>query len=550
MPNVNISKVYLLDVPLENDYKNTLYFTNKANQQAYFQSRIQKSYTDFSYQRKDFKIRVPDHIDSLYGCNYVMYQNSYYSNKWFYAFITKMEYIDDGRTDVYIETDVIQTWYFDYTVKASFVEREHTNDDEIGKNTTPEGLEIGEYVCNKHSQYEYGGSTQYGTLNYNIVVGTTVTLDGDDTEDVKGMLYDGIYSGVKYLVYGTSNEEINLLNSFLNRMAQKGKADAITCIFLAPEQIAILRNDHILAGSNTVRTHYLNHGEASTINKNIALSTNTLDGYIPRNHKLLTNPFRYLLVSNNNGADVVYNYEDFYTGSGDNKVIIQNPAFEINACITPGCSVRMHPNDYKGIANNHSEGINLGKYPIVNWASDVFTNWLTQNGVNIGLEVVGGIASTVAGGVSLAAAPVSFGASAPIGASMMVGGVNHITNAMAEVHKQSFAPPQSKGNLNCGDVVSAQGTNDFHFYDMSIKRQFAEMIDGFFDMFGYKTNKVKVPNKAHRSRWWYTKTIDVNIDGGVPNEDMQIIKNAYNNGITFWRNASEIQNYSLSNDIV
>ena len=69
-------------------------------------------------------------------------------------------------------------------------------------------------------------------------------------------------------------------------------------------------------------------------------------------------------------------------------------------------------------------------------------------------------------------------------------------------------------------------------------------------MFGYKVNIVKTPAKAHRSRYWYTKTIDVNIDGAIPSKDMQVIKDCYNRGITFWRNASEIQNYSLINTIV
>jgi hypothetical protein len=69
-------------------------------------------------------------------------------------------------------------------------------------------------------------------------------------------------------------------------------------------------------------------------------------------------------------------------------------------------------------------------------------------------------------------------------------------------------------------------------------------------MYGYKVNIVKTPNKAHRSRYWYTKTIDVNIDGAIPNMDMQKIKDCYNRGITFWRNDKEIQDYSLSNTIV
>ena len=111
-------------------------------------------------------------------------------------------------------------------------------------------------------------------------------------------------------------------------------------------------------------------------------------------------------------------------------------------------------------------------------------------------------------------------------------------------------PAQSKGNLNCGDVITANSSNTFHFFRMSIKREFAKIIDGFFDMFGYKVNSLKVPNKNHRANYWYTKTIDVNIDGNIPNKDLQIIKNCYDNGITFWKSADNIQNYSVDNDII
>ena len=69
-------------------------------------------------------------------------------------------------------------------------------------------------------------------------------------------------------------------------------------------------------------------------------------------------------------------------------------------------------------------------------------------------------------------------------------------------------------------------------------------------MFGYQTNMVKVPNSNHRSKWWYTKTVSCNIDGNVPQNDLLEIKKCYDNGITFWRNASEIENYSLTNGIV
>lgn len=62
--------------------------------------------------------------DELIKYNYCMYQNKNYSNKWFYAFITGMRYVNDNTTFINIQTDVWQTWQFDLVFKRSFVERE------------------------------------------------------------------------------------------------------------------------------------------------------------------------------------------------------------------------------------------------------------------------------------------------------------------------------------------------------------------------------------------------------------------------------------------
>ena len=167
-----ITEVRLLSVPLESDYIHTLHFDTEAEQIAYFKGKTKKSENDFSYQRKDQAIRYPLHIDDLWECNYVMYRNAFYNNKWFYAFIKKMEYINDGVTMIHIETDAIQTWYFDYNVKTCFVEREHSADDRIGTNTILEGLELGEYVSNVHNKDDSLKE------NHKFVVASTVAVDG------------------------------------------------------------------------------------------------------------------------------------------------------------------------------------------------------------------------------------------------------------------------------------------------------------------------------------------------------------------------------------
>lgn len=123
-PDTNL---FLLKCPLELSNKHQLTFSNKNQQFEYFSNLDNLEINRISYQRKDSVIRYPAHIDSLLEYNYCMYQNDNYSNKWFYAFIVNMEYVNDSMTNIYIKTDVFQTWQFDLIYKQSFIEREMIN---------------------------------------------------------------------------------------------------------------------------------------------------------------------------------------------------------------------------------------------------------------------------------------------------------------------------------------------------------------------------------------------------------------------------------------
>lgn len=558
----NITKLYLLNVPLENDYKNTLYFTNASSQQSYFQSRIVKSYTDFSYQRKDNIIRIPEEYDEIYNVNYCMYQNSAYSNKWFYAFVTDLRYVNDGMTEAVIETDVMQTWLFDYTIKSSFVEREHVDNDTIGLHTVPENLETGEYVSEGMNTFNYFGSAH-------IVISATYDVFYNNGEGKEaGSYINGIYSGVDYfLIRGAGNDPqapsyIDSIKYFLKAYASSTKTtiEAITGMFMVPDELTgydgITQWDYMqridgldyyaykklsgINGTGTVTGEFINR--ATNVGNNVLTKPySTVNGYSPRNKKLFTYPYKYLMASNNNGANAIYQYEFF------RPIDDEDPAtefsFESYGALTPGCSIRLYPRRYKGIAYAYDEGLPVGKFPICSYNTDMYTNWLTQNGLNLELGIIGG---TIQGGIS--GAMMGGGIGAVIGAGAgLIGG---IVNAISQDYTHSMIPPQAEGNLNNGDVTFAMGINTVMFYKMTIRSEYAQIIDKFFDMFGYKVNMVKVPNSAHRSRWWYTKTLGANVDGQLPQSDLDKIRQCYDNGITFWRNASEIENYSLSNGIV
>lgn len=118
------SDIFLLKSPLQIDNKNQITFANATAQYNYFSSLTKIELEDAQYLRKDGVLRFNGSFEDLVDYNYCMYKNTHYSNKWFYAFVVGMEYKNDNCTYIYLKTDVWQSWQFDLTFKASFVERE------------------------------------------------------------------------------------------------------------------------------------------------------------------------------------------------------------------------------------------------------------------------------------------------------------------------------------------------------------------------------------------------------------------------------------------
>ena len=219
------TELRLLKCPLEEDNKHQLTFANATAQYNYFNGLTHLTADNFTYQRKDSIIRYPEHIDNLLGYNYVMYQNEAYTNKWFYAFITNMEYVNDHMTNITIKTDCFQTWQFDIVYKKSFIEREHVNDDTVGNHTVPEQVETGEYVCNDKGYLYSAGNTTY------VVIGAT-----KEPEEIGMQIdryYNGIFSGCQYLAFSETNGASN----YLRAMDNLGIGDAVVNVFIAPAEI-------------------------------------------------------------------------------------------------------------------------------------------------------------------------------------------------------------------------------------------------------------------------------------------------------------------------
>ena len=524
-----ITEVRLLNVPLSTKQIHTFYFSNEFEQYTYFKTKTVYYENELSYQRKDGTIRYPKAYDDIDKCNYVMYKNSAYGdNKWIYAFITDKKYINDGLTEIYIQTDPIQTRLFEYEVGPSFVEREHVKQDVIGENTVPEGLETGEYICDERTSNKDFEQTS-------LIMGCTIDINNytnfaqkwnptKEFSPLYGGYYDGLYSGLSYFEVG----DISKLKQVLKHIAYEGQEASVHSLFIAPTSFLPNLGDEEIEEGQFGKT--IPHTFAYNSKPwNCGTRPSTLDGYEPRNKKLLTSPFCYMFVDNGGGTAVEYLYEKFKTDDIE---------FKVCSVLTPGMSIRAIPKNYNGLEENDSEGINLSKFATCSWTTDAYTSWLAQSAVNVGLTTVGAVAS----GVGTFLAVPTGGSSLAVGAAI-AGGVAAVGGSLASANEKLSTPPQLHGNTNTGDLATSKRDVTFRAYKMCIRAEYAKIIDEFFDMYGYKVNRVKIPNRGHRENYWYTKLIDPNITGAIPMSELKEIQDCYSRGITFWRNPDKLGCY-------
>lgn len=496
IPNSTIK--VLARVPLDSKYKNTIYFPSRSAQQSYFANKFKYNFTEYTRIKEQKSVRVEMKADNLYDCNYLMYQNTSYGSKWFYAFITSVEYINDKTTEIHFELDVMQTWLveYDYDIKPSFVEREHSLTDKAGDNIVSEPIDFGNIVCSN--------IVSSGKFDSYVAVIATAWLPEEQT----GGYVSGLFSGLSYVAGSIDTPaDVQTLLDLLQAHQIANQIESIVSIFVMP---TAFYTDNALPVVETAKLY----------------KNTMIDGYTPRNKKLLTYPYNFLGVDSGDNS-AIYRYEYFEDKEECN--------FTMNGCVTPNPEIQLVPLDYNGSNFNYVEKLMMAGFPQVGFAIDGYRAWLAQEATGQLISVVGS-AGTVALGAVSGVAPVAVGG--------VVGLASGINNMMTSANK----PSQAKGS-NGTSVSVATRTKDFWFKRMHVTSQYAKIIDDYFDMFGYATNRVKVPNISTRPHWNYVKTNDVCLVGSVPADDMERIQKIYNSGITFWKYGNEVGNYGLDNTL-
>lgn len=503
------------NVPLNNTYQDTFYFTNKTDQFSYFLSKAKYTVSEYSYQRQQKKLMVGITADNLYDCNYLVYRNNAFGDKYFYAFITDVEYISNEVSAISFELDVLQTWHFDYNLSQCFVEREHSRTDNFGENLIPENLDVGEYVYDKETVV---GETFIG----NPLVAFFCSFDPVTFDKSPEPFYNGLYPfGCSVITFGTSN--IAEIKTFLSNVADKNLTDGIIGGVVIPQ--------------SAFNTGWKN-GNVTKLEWEVPFRNKESEGIAGRvikNKKLFTYPYNFLYVTNNEGVTANFPYEYFPTFKCKFNVYVP-------VSTSPECA--LVPISFKELGKeNYNEKLTVSGFPQVAYVTDSFKAWLAQNAGSTALTAFGGAFQFVGGAIATVA---SEGAASAATIPAMVGGLTTIAGALTKTKVAEAMPNQARGSAASSLNLSI-GKKGFDFYNVHIRAEYVDIIDGYFSAYGYATHKIKVPDRTSRPEWNYVKTVGCKILGSVPAPDMHKIVTIYDSGITFWHNPEHIGLYDLDN---
>ncbi len=392
MATYNAQIILAKKILLDREHKNVLNYNNSEllglmRDSEHFVAQAD----DYTFINKsDKQIRVNFSYNDCLTANYIAFINPNYANKWFFAFITEIKFYSNQMTDISFEIDNWATWFDMLEFKPCYTLREHVTDDSIGANRVEENLSVGEVDCIS--------SVIDGGLTLNSWICVLSAWNPEDKTGYNGIaVYNGSIFGTNAYLFRNNDSGWIELVAFILQTGVDGHSADIRDMFIIPNILLDLPNleqhnyETTFAGTHSFYTMSFS-GESKKYTIPFEKKYNWQD-YKPKNNKLYCYPYNYLLVSNNNGNYGIYKYEEF--SDKENAILQTELSFNI------GVSGRVVPINYKGMEIDDDDTIPVGKFPTCSWSSDSYTNWLTQQAINIPTQIASIGFGAVTGGIGV-----------------------------------------------------------------------------------------------------------------------------------------------------
>lgn len=293
------------NIKMDRSYTNVLDYTESQMLDLCVSNMVNQM-ENASYLNKS-EILTNFSINECLSSNYIAFQNPEYSNKWFFAWIDDVVYINDATTKITFTIDAWSTWFDKWTAKTCFVAREHVDDDTVGLHTIPENLDIGQIFCDKTDVVNELGSESF----FYFVIASN--FDPSNETRYAGVgIYADYPQGCQWFAWLVNRENyadtINEISQWIYDITVDQHASDIQSMFALPYQA------FNLTGDIDPSTHKVINGKGRKLNDNITyLKSNyrTFNDYEAKNGKVYTYPYSFARITNNLGSYNDYKIEDF-----------------------------------------------------------------------------------------------------------------------------------------------------------------------------------------------------------------------------------------------
>ena len=508
----------LKGIPFDRGYAHTLYFASESAQRSYMTGKVDREFTDFTYIRTyENRVRVQAHPDTMYDCNYIMFQNTNFGNKWFYAFIVELNYINNECTEIVFDIDVIQTWWFEFKFGDCYVERRHVADDTVFNHTADEGLGTGEYIV------ETADTFLMGEMNICIIAGQG-RKGGHPVPIVTNHIYNPLVG------YTASEFDVASINSILSDYQESGGTDSIVSVFEYPSWLGKFEQPSVKS-------------ETFVSLPNLS----TIDGYSPRHNKLFCYPYHFMVLSNNTGQTSVLKYELF-----DDPT---RPTFEVKGTFLPMPSIICYPLNYRGRRRDYESGLLMNSFPQCPIVTDGYKQYVAlhrSDMINMGIAgTVGDLMGVIGGVASMAGSATSgnIGGVISSGSSSLGSVINLAGGREIALHDLERIPNSVHGQGGSDSLNVAIGGDKcaFTVMETSIRKEMARKLDEYFDVYGYKAMRVQKPNFDSRPNHNYIRCNGAIVFGNAPSEAKERMAQILNNGCIFFQKESTYGNVTVDN---
>ena len=543
--SANINICYLCaNVPLDASNTRQLYFASPAEQNAYFLGKALKTNTDYKYIREERALKVPYNAEEIQECNYIAFYNTGLSTptKWIYGFVDKIQYVNPNVSAVFFTVDAWQTWGMLADIRDCDITREHTESGAPwNANTVPEGLEYGDLECVHEIRHTLGDPDEQS-----YIILSTVDFESDPgtKEDpvvnaAKGARAGRLPSACAVYYVGPATSTITEIFSAMREFPWV--AQGVVSVTYCPRDIIAAYN--VVSSPMGFSIGSLDGISMNSIQENVGGVTSFFPAV--RNGKLHCSPYCYIELIMPDGSGKRYLPELFTTGSAE---------FQILAAMIPSPTMQCRLLPYDGTADPVGNGVAYNGFPSFPVPQSGYATTVAQMNASYDLNRAQARQSRIFGAVQSAVSAFEGGATGTGLAAGIVGIFSSYAGAklsdQQSAQRERMAIAQhtegtSLSGASSGADNAILANDSYHiairFY--SIRQEWRNRLDNYFDMYGYKVNRVGRPHITLRPRYNYIKCSSVNIYGAIPSDHLQQIRAMFLNGVTFWQDHENVGTY-------